>query len=176
MSRSKTTLIALGGMVAGVIVATGITGMALAAGNAPSGPQVTTSTVDDGDGPMGDHMGPMMGNRAGGGRGGMHLGAGTPVHGIMVTQDSSGAFVTAQSVHGTVTAISATSITVKAADGFTATYVINGDTDMHIAGTTGSASSITAGNEVMVMGTGTGTSLTAIHIGSGALFGKMRQS
>ena len=172
MTRSKTILIALGGMAAGAIVATGITGMALAAGDSPAAPQVSTSTETVVDGPMGDHMDSMMGDRSGG----MHQGIGSPVHGVMVAQDSSGAFVTIQSVHGTVSAVSATSITVKAADGFTATFAINADTRVHAKDATGSITGIVVGDEVMVMGTGSGTALTAVHIGSGDMPGRMHHA
>ena len=46
------------------------------------------------------------------------------VHGESVVSDGNGGFTTALSQTGTITAISATSVSVRSADGYTQTYVI----------------------------------------------------
>lgn len=73
--------------------------------------------------------------------------------------------------------MSATSITVKAADGVSQTYAVTGDTKVHLrknvpgsgkargngAGTAGTIGDVHTGDKVAVTGTGT-SSLTAQHI------------
>ncbi len=53
---------------------------------------------------------------------------GKPVHAEAVVQDKDGKFLTVYTQRGEVTAVSATSITLKSADGFTSTYAINAET------------------------------------------------
>jgi hypothetical protein len=85
------------------------------------------------------------------------------VHGQFVTNDN-GSFVTHDLIRGTVTAVSPTSITVKAADNTSQTYVVDSSTKVRErANGKGSASTIGAvhqGDDVAVIGTGT-TTLTA---------------
>ncbi len=49
-------------------------------------------------------------------------------HGEFVTTDRTGAFVHHDAIVGQVTAVSATSINVKAADGYAKTFLVNGST------------------------------------------------
>ena len=104
------------------------------------------------------------------------LGAlGRALHGQWVTRDrdDADAFVTHNAIRGAVTAVSATSITVKAADGFSQTYAVTGTTKVHLrkgqpgngkgGGAAGTISDVHTGDKVAVTGTGT-TSLTAQHI------------
>ena len=51
------------------------------------------------------------------------------LHGTFVVPKEGGGYQTMQMQHGIVTAVSATSISVKSEDGFTATYVVNADTE-----------------------------------------------
>lgn len=53
---------------------------------------------------------------------------GKNVHAQAVVRDKDGKFITVYTQRGTVTAVSATSITLKSADGFTSTYVVNAET------------------------------------------------
>ncbi|MEP6696353.1 MAG: hypothetical protein ABJA34_05670 [Pseudonocardiales bacterium] len=50
------------------------------------------------------------------------------VHGEFVVKGKDGKYVTAETQRGAVTAVSRTSITVRSADGFTATYAVTSDT------------------------------------------------
>lgn len=107
---------------------------------------------------------------------------GRALHGQWVTpdRDHPGAFVTHDAIRGEVTAVSATSITVKALDGVSQTYAVTDATKVHLrkntpglgkgrgnGGTPGKISDVHTGDKVAVAGTGT-TSLTAAHIVDGA--------
>ncbi len=85
-------------------------------------------------------------------------------HGTWVTKKGT-ATVTHTATRGSATAVSATSITVKAADGTTQTYVVNGSTKVHTrAQHKGAAiTAVKPGDQVAVAGTGTGT-VTATQV------------
>jgi hypothetical protein len=88
------------------------------------------------------------------------------LHATWVTEDkSSKTFVTHDAIRGQVTVVSATSITVKASDNVTQTYVVNAATKVHThAKKTGAAiADVKSGDPVLVAGTGTGT-LTATQV------------
>ena len=82
-------------------------------------------------------------------------------HGQFVTKDpKTGAQVTHDIAGGTVTAVSATSIAVKTGDGTTVTFTVAPTTRVHVKGqarkTTSTISAIRTGQQVVVLGTGTG--------------------
>lgn len=88
------------------------------------------------------------------------------VHATWVSQNKkTGTFTTHEAIRGQVTAVSATSITVKAADSVTETYVLNASTKVHSRATKAAASisDIKTGDRVLVAGTGT-TTLTAVRV------------
>ena len=66
---------------------------------------------------------------------------------------------------GTVQQVSATSITVKSTDGFTATYVVTSDTRVRQAGELGKLSDITTGDKVRVVAVKDGKTSAAKAIG-----------
>ncbi len=80
-------------------------------------------------------------------------------------------FVTHDEIRGQVTAVSATSITVKAADEVSQTYSVTSATKVHTRaearGKAATISEVHAGDRVVVTGTGTST-LTALHVMDGA--------
>ena|SRR5689334_9501773 len=94
------------------------------------------------------------------------------LHGQFVTQDpKTKQFVTHDVIRGTVTAVSATSITVKAADNVSFTYTVNGDTavrmrtaDKHGAGTKSAIGDVKTGDKAVVLGTGATAPFVAKHI------------
>ncbi|MEO7259880.1 MAG: hypothetical protein ABI047_01200 [Jatrophihabitantaceae bacterium] len=118
---------------------------------------------------------------------------GRALHAQWVTpdRDSENTFVTHNAIRGEVTAVSATSVTVKALDGVSQTYAITSDTKVHLrknvpgqgqgkgpanggmgnggrgkgmsGGVAGSISDVHTGDKVAVTGTGT-SNLTAQHI------------
>ena len=87
-------------------------------------------------------------------------------HAQIVTKGKGG-FVTHDLIKGTVTAVSATSITVQAADKTSETFVVTSDTKVRVRssgkGTASSIDKIAEGDQVLVAGTGTST-VTAKHV------------
>lgn len=93
------------------------------------------------------------------------------LHATWVTRNGSSGFVTHDAIRGQVTAVSANSITVKAADDVSQTYAVTGDTKVHTRadgkGKAGTIGEVKTGDRVIVLGTGTG-SLTATQVLDGA--------
>jgi hypothetical protein len=79
------------------------------------------------------------------------------LHGTWVTQGSSGP-VTHQAIRGDVTAVSATSVTVKARDGFTQTFAVAPDTKVRARsngkGADSAIGAVTVGSKALVTGVG----------------------
>jgi hypothetical protein len=92
---------------------------------------------------------------------------GRAVHAQWVARGKDKSFITHDAIRGDVTAVSVTSISVKAADGVTQTYAVTADTVVRIKGagkgTTGAIGKVHSGDRVLVVGTGT-TTLTANHV------------
>jgi hypothetical protein len=163
------------------IAALGVAGATYAAASDPS----PSSSGSSSDGPQqvpglgggdkdGDHDGP--GDRQGppGGSGrdghGPRGGFGAALHGTFVVPDKDGTgYQTVQMQHGVVTAVSATSISVKSEDGFTATYVVDADTKVN---RDGAIADITVDADVLVQGLVDGSTVTAKRIVDTAAFGK----
>lgn len=76
-------------------------------------------------------------------------------------------FVTHDEIRGSVTAVSPTSVSVKAADGVTETYAVTSSTKVHARadgkGKSGTIGEVKVGDRVRVGGTGT-TQLTATRV------------
>ena len=91
-------------------------------------------------------------------------------HGEWVARGTDGTYVTHDAIKGTVTAVSATSIAVKAADGFNQTYTVDSDTAVRIrehgkgSGEKGAISQVKPGDRVLVAGVKSGTALDAKHV------------
>ncbi len=90
------------------------------------------------------------------------------LHAQWVTRNTkTNADVTHDEIKGTVTAVSATSVTVRASDGVTQTYTMGSGTKVHAKGDTktspGTIGQIKSGDRAIVVGTGTST-LTATHV------------
>jgi len=88
------------------------------------------------------------------------------IHGQWVRQNGT-KFTTHDEIRGAVTAVSSTSISVKAADGVTENYVVGGGVKVHLKvdgkGNAGTISQVKVGDHVAVIGTGTGP-LTAKRV------------
>jgi hypothetical protein len=95
------------------------------------------------------------------------------LHATWVTKDGKGSttYITHDAIRGEVTAVSATSITVKAADNVSETFAVNGSTKVHTRaagkGVAGTMSQLKTGDKVLVAGTGT-SSLTATQVVGGS--------
>ena len=139
MSRTKTITLTLGSLAAGAVIATGITGVALAADSSPTPSSSATSSATSSAGSSaGAKDGPDRGGQRDhgpgrGGRGGLLGERGSePLHGEMVVKAADGTVSTVQMVRGTVTAVTASSITVKAEDGYTATFAVGATTEVRV--------------------------------------------
>ena len=145
-----------GGVVAAVL---GIGGAALAvSGSTSSSPRATThtsgQTKSDHSGLGRKHLRAALGARA--------------VHAHWVTRSDDGTFVAHDAIRGHVTAVSATSITVKAADATTEIYRVTGQTKVHVhsPGHTnkGAISQVKVGDNVLVVGVDQGSALNARQV------------
>ena len=156
------------------ITAAGVLGVAVVAGGAAAaattivghdrhGQPPAGSPTDD-RGPerpgMGDH-GPGMGDH-GPGRGGPGRPEGDVLHGELVVERPEGGVVTLRLQEGEATAVSATSITVTSADGFTATYAITAATEQERGRAEDTPAQV--GDEVHVRARVEGTAVTAEDI------------
>jgi hypothetical protein len=151
--------IAVAGGAAAVILGAGTAALATTGSSTPSSPSPSTSTSAGAHGTTGKD-----------GKKGAELRR--SLHAQWVTRDgkSTTKFTTHDEIRGQVTALSATSITVKAADNVSQTYAVNSTTKVHTKadkkGATSSISAVHSGDRVIVVGTGTST-MTATHIVAG---------
>jgi len=148
MSRSKTIVAAA---VAGVVVVGGGVAVVSAVNSSNS------ATNQNGFG------GP--GGGFGGGRGAGGFGAGglsDALYGDFVASDGNGGYTTKRLQSGTVTAVSATSITAKSADGHTTTFALNSSTQVDNGAA--QVSGVKTGDTVVVVGTLAGSTATASTI------------
>lgn len=166
----------LGGVTAAAIVGAGGTAIALTGSDSLT-PTPTPSTSNAKPAPghkNADHKK---------GKHGMAGKLGRLAHGEFVTKGKDGNFVTHDLINGTVSAVSATSITVVAADKKSETFSVTKDTKVrertitakadkpktkadkskHKKASESSISKIATGDRVLVAGTGT-TTMTAQHI------------
>ena len=85
---------------------------------------------------------------------------GRGMHGEWVVKGKGGKPVTLETVCGSVTAVGSSSVTVKAEDGFTATFAINSDTKVRGAGAD-SLGDVKVGTRTTVVGVKAGNAITA---------------
>ena len=150
--------IVIAGSAAAVVLGAGTAALAVSGSNSPSAPSSSSSTRRPGKAKAG-HAKRAELRRA--------------LHASWVTRDgkNSTSFVTHDAIRGQVTAVSASSITVKAADNVSETYAVNSSTKVHSRadgkGKAGTIGEVKSGDTVIVLGTGSGT-LTATHVLDGA--------
>jgi hypothetical protein len=89
-------------------------------------------------------------------------GIGGAVHGQLTVPKSGGGYQTVDVQRGTVTAVSATSISVKSADGYTATYAVTGSTEVNAE--SAGIGAVKTGDSVFVTATASGGSATASNV------------
>ena len=87
-------------------------------------------------------------------------------HAEWVTRDpTTNKDMTHEAVLGTVTSVSAASITVKAADGYTLTFAVNSDTKVHLGkGKTSKVTDVKSGSTALVAGVKSGSTVTAKQV------------
>jgi hypothetical protein len=98
-------------------------------------------------GGLGGLVGPMMGS----------LGGSAPLHGELVIEDASGDAVTMLLQRGDVTAVSATSISLKSSDGFTQTFTLDDQTTVASPDAGSGIDGVVVGDTVQVIGQDTGS-------------------
>ena len=154
--------IAVAGATGAVILGAGATALAVTgtSGSTPSTPSTTSTTSSAPASPSATTGGQRAKARA------IAIGRKNFQHGTWVTKNGS-TEVTHDAIRGSVTAVSATSITVKAADGVSQTYLVSSATKVHSRtagkGKTGPITDVQTGDTVGVLGTGT-TTLTATQV------------
>lgn len=146
--RGKAAGLVAAGLVGGVVLAGFATANAQTDPTpAPSQSQGTPGTEQaPGQQPRPERRGP--GGPGGGRHGGKH-GMGMGIRGEFVTAAPDGGWQTVATQKGEVTAVSATSLTVKSEDGYSRTYAVNDDTLVN-AGNDGIAD-VKVGDDVHVM-------------------------
>ena len=160
MKRTTVITSTIGALAVGALLGAGITGLANA------GPtELTTVGAERGPGKdkRGDEAPGMRGHQRGPGKG-WRAERGTMLHGEQVVKAPDGAIVTYRNVHGTVTAVSDTSISVRAEDGFTAMFTITGDTVFGGKRQQGSRTDVQVGSHVGVMGRVDGSTAVAERV------------
>lgn len=159
--RGRAAALVTAGLVGGIVVA-GYASANAQTSPTPSPSQGTTTTPDTaprrGPGGPGGHHGPG--------------GPGMGIHGEFVTKAAGGGYQTMANQVGEVTAVSATSLTVRSEDGYSRTYVVNDDTLVN-AGNEGTAD-IAKGDTVRVLAIVTGGTANALHVDDGTQVGRLR--
>jgi len=89
---------------------------------------------------------------------------GRALHGEFTVSTKNGV-KTFDAQNGQVTAVSATSMTVRSSDGFSLTWTLDASTRVRVHGAKGSVSDITDGATVRVLGLKSGTGATALGVG-----------
>jgi hypothetical protein len=149
--------VVLAGSAAAVVLGAGTAALAATGSSSPSAAPSTGSTA----GQTGNHAKAAPGKKRSELR--------RALHATWVTRagKSSTSYVTHDAIRGQVTAVSATSITVKAVDNVSQTYAITSSTKVHsrAAGKTAKSTiaSVKNGDQVAVLGTGAST-LTATQV------------
>lgn len=85
-------------------------------------------------------------------------------HGEAVVKGKDGKPVTVVGQRGQVTAVSATSLTVKSEDGYTASYPLTADTRVRLGGEKKAVSDLKTGATVGVVATKSGSTLTTVGV------------
>ena len=149
--RGRAMALVGAGLIGGIVLA------GYATANAQS-PSPSTGTESD----SGTTTAPAPGMRGPGGKhGGRGMGMG--IHGEFVQPDPDGeGYQTIATQKGEVTAVSATSVTVKSEDGYSRTYVVDDDTLVN-AGNEGIAD-VATGDDVRVVAIVTGETASAVRL------------
>jgi hypothetical protein len=137
-------------------VALGATGWA-AASSSPSAPAAATASPSPSDGTHHGDWGGWRGHRPGWGWAG--AGFGGALHGECVSAKEGGGTQTTVFQRGTVTDVTANSVTVRSSDGFSQRYAANGD--LLVNGDKKGTSGLTKNKEIFIMGLKEGSTVTA---------------
>jgi hypothetical protein len=147
---------------AGVTYAATHTGGRVLTASSAGGPQASAATPAPAKSPPAGrgHFGP--GRMGGFGGLGFGLGGFGVIHGQVTEPKAGGGYQTIDVQRGTVTAVSTSSITVKSADGYTATYAVSSSTEVNAQAA--GISTVKNGDTVELTATVSGSSPTAASI------------
>lgn len=169
--------IVLAGSAAAVVLGAGTAALAASGSTPAAAPSGTASSQPAAPGSAAPDGKAANGKPAKGAKAKARRAANGPLrnalHAQWVTRAGKGStgFVTHDAIRGQVTAVSATSITVKANDNVSQTYTVTSATKVHTRaearGKSGTITEVHSGDRVVVSGTGTST-FTAVHIADGA--------
>jgi hypothetical protein len=157
-AKSAAAVVAVGALAVGGLAVT-----AAAADDATPSPSASDGATDSGT-QSGDRPGRGPGGHHGPGMGGP---GGPAVHGELVVETEDGVYATVLVQQGDVTAVSATSITVKSADGFSKTYAVSADSEIHVDGADAAIGDVKVGDTVGVRATVSGSTATVDHLMAG---------
>ena len=157
-AKSAAAVVAVGALAVGGLAVT-----AAAADDATPSPSASDNAAEPGTEP-GDRPGRGPGGHHGPGMGGP---GGPAVHGELVVETEDGVYATVLVQRGEVTAVSATSITVKSADGFSKTYAVGADSEIHVDGADAAIGDVKVGDTVGVRATVSGSTATVDHLMAG---------
>jgi hypothetical protein len=150
------------------LVAAGLVGGVVLAGFATASAQSPSPSTGGDDGPS--STAPAPGRGPGKGR---HGGMGMGIHGEFVTQNPAGdGYQTVATQKGEVTAVSATSITVRSEDGFSRTYTVDDNTLVN-AGNDG-IGDVAEGDDVRVVALVVDGKASAVKVDDGTNIERLR--
>ncbi len=161
--RRRAAGLVAAGLVGGVVLA------GFATANAQTDPTPSPSQTAPGTPGAPAPRGPMDGGR--GKHGGKH-GMGMGIHGEFVTAAPGGGWQTIATQRGEVTAVSATSLTIRSEDGFSRTYSVDDNTLVN-AGNEGIAD-VEVGDTVGVTAIVTDGKAAAVDVRDGTQAGRLR--
>ena len=151
--------IAIAGAIGAAVLGSGAAALAVSGSSTPT----PSSTGSSSSGTSTGGTAGSTGKHAGGKGERLRLALKNFEHGEWVTQGKSGA-VTHDAIKGTVTSVSSTSITVTAGDKTSETYVVDSSTKVRDGKIASAIGSIKTNDTVVVTGTKTGSTPTALHI------------
>ncbi|HEV2087616.1 MAG TPA: hypothetical protein VGR21_04830 [Cryptosporangiaceae bacterium] len=137
--------------VAATVGLAAITGAAASIASAEATPSPSTSASEK----------PDQNDRKRDGRHARRVLAKRVLHGEAVVKKKEGGFVTIVRQRGTVTAVDADSVTIRSEDGYSATYTLNGDTNVRVDRKEGKVSDLKNGQNVGLVAVKEGGTVTA---------------
>lgn len=174
-------VIAVGGTAGAVALGATVDNAAFLGTHTTASPSPGSSTQSNGTQSPDAKSGAKHGKHHGGLAGARALISGGALHGDVVVKaphkgdakssagtSSAGSYVTLQGQRGTITTVNTTVMTVKSADGFTATYALGSETKIDADGKTAAPSSLKTGQEIAVVATKSGSTITARTVTVGA--------
>jgi len=148
MKTSSAIGLVSAGLVAGLVVA----GLNVASAQTSPTPSPSSPAAPKHEGKRGHGPGP----------GGLGRGLMGALHGEVTTKAPGGGYQVLAMQRGQATAVSATSITVKSEDGYSRTYVVNGDTVVKSADN--GIADVATGDQVDLVAVVSGGTARAVHL------------